>query len=187
MLKFIRVIQFISALMVSIGSNAQSGKSSYTVDPVKMGSVVLNAGVGIGSDYKGDYYNTATGIKIAVEWGLWQAGPGIITLGGETGISFSSGGYNSDYIVRTSVIASRTAWHFGWNVSGLDTYAGLSAGIGLHHYEYNNVVGYDDTQVIPVIGAFIGVSYFISSNFGFNTEAGYDITDFQFGVIFKFK
>jgi hypothetical protein len=114
MLKFIRVILFISALIVSIGSNAQSGKSSYTEDPVKMGSVVLNAGVGIGSDYKGDYYNPATGIKIAVEWGLWQAGPGVITFGGETGISFSSGGYYSDYIDRTSVIAVRSAWNFGF-------------------------------------------------------------------------
>ena len=38
------------------------------VDPVKTGSVVLNAGVGIGSDYKGDYYNPAAGIKIAAEW-----------------------------------------------------------------------------------------------------------------------
>ena len=96
MLKFIRVILFISALIVSIGSNAQYGKSSYNVDPVKMGSVVLSAGVGIGSDYKGNYYNPATGIKIAVECGLWQAGPGIITLGGETGISFSNGGYYGD-------------------------------------------------------------------------------------------
>jgi hypothetical protein len=50
MLKFIRVILFISALIVSIGSNAQNEKSGYTLDPVKMGSVVLNAGVGIGSD-----------------------------------------------------------------------------------------------------------------------------------------
>jgi hypothetical protein len=79
MLKFIWVILFISALIVSIGSGAQYGKSNYAADPPKIGSVFLNAVVGIGTNYKGDYYNPATGIKIAAEWG---------TLGGGTGDSY---------------------------------------------------------------------------------------------------
>jgi hypothetical protein len=70
MLKFIRVILFISALIVSIWSNAQSGKNSYTANTVKIGSIILNAGVG--SDYKGDYINPSTGIKITEEWGVLQ-------------------------------------------------------------------------------------------------------------------
>jgi hypothetical protein len=185
MVKFIRLIFFCAGAMLSISSQAQSNTNSGPIDPVKIGSVVLNAGVGVGTDYKGDYYSPALGTKVAAEWGLWQAGPGVITLGGEIGISFSSGGYYSGYTARTSVIAARAAWHYGWKVRGLDTYGGFSTGAGLHHYEYNNVVGYNGTQVIPVFGAFLGASYFVTPSFGFNAELGYDITDFQFGVIFK--
>src|SRR5882762_6559446 len=76
--------------------NAQSrakGNSGGPVTPIRVGSVSLNLGIGIGSEYKGDYYNSPFGMKAAVEWGLWHAGPGTITLGAETGASFSNGGY----------------------------------------------------------------------------------------------
>ena len=61
----------------------------------------------------------------------------------------------------------------------------FSAGMGFHHYTYH---GYDgSTQVIPAFGGFIGGSYFITPNFGFNAEAGFDITNFQVGVVFKIQ
>ena len=63
-----------------------------------VGSVTLNMGIGIGSEYKGNYYNSALGTKAAIEWGLWQAGPGVITLGIEFGGSFSNGGYFDENI-----------------------------------------------------------------------------------------
>ena len=60
-----------------------------------------------------------------------------------------------------------------------------SAGIGFHHYSY---FGYDGSnQVIPAFGGFIGGSYFVKPNFGFNAEAGFDITDFQVGGFSKFN
>jgi hypothetical protein len=187
MVKIIRLIFFGLGIALSISSQAQSNSNSGPTNPVKIGSVVLNVGLGVGTDYEQDYYSPALGTKVAAEWGLWQAGPGVITLGGEIGFSFSSGGYYSDYAARTSVIAGRAAWHYGWKVRGLDTYGGFSTGVGMHHYEYNDGGEYDGTEVIPVFGAFVGASYFVTPTFGFNAELGYDITDFQFGVIFKLR
>jgi len=186
-IKFNHVFLIVPFLMGSIISEAQIRSRNSGKDPVGIGTVILNAGLGVGSDYKGDYYSSAFGAKIAVEWGLWQGGPGVITLGGEIGGSFSNGGYYDNYAARTEVLAFRTAWHYGWNVPGLDTYGGFSAGLGLHHFEYNNNVGYNGTEVIPVVGVFLGASYFVTPRFGFNAEAGYDITDVQIGIIFKLR
>ena len=189
------VIAFLFTTAGCIGmvqhSMAQSKRSRHTaggpVTPVRVGSATLNLGIGLGSEYKGDYYKSPFGMKAAVEWGLWHAGPGAITLGAETGVSFSNGGYYSDYHSRTAIIAMRSAWHYGWKVRGLDTYGGFSAGIGFHHKDYRNNNKYDANEVIPVLGAFVGASYFVTPQFGFNAEAGYDITSFQVGVIFKLK
>ena len=41
--------------------------------------------------------------------------------------------------------------------------------------------------VIPVPGIFVGASYFVTPAFGFNAEAGHDITDIQIGVVFKIQ
>ncbi len=154
--------------------------------PVEVGSVLFNAGIGVGSGYQGDYYNSPFGLKAALEFGLWQAGPGVITLGGEVGGSFSNGGYRNydNYSSNTFIVAARAAWHYGWEVPGLDTYGGVSAGLGFHHYHYNNP-DFTHNSVIGVPGIFVGASYFVTPTFGFNAEAGHDITDIQVGVVFK--
>jgi hypothetical protein len=59
--------------------------------------------------------------------------------------------------------------------------------LGFHHYDYKNDINYNYNEVIPVFGVFAGASYFVTPMFGFNAEAGYDITNFQLGVIFKLK
>ena len=179
---------FLFAIMINETAMAQHG-SNGPVTPIKLGSVSLNVGIGVGANYKGDSYGTAFGAKVAAEWGLWEAGPGVITLGPEIGVSTSTGGYYaySGYGATTFVIAGRGAWHYGWEVKGLDTYGGFSFGVGFHsyHYDYNGTQTYNST--IPVFGGFLGGSYFISDAFGFNAEFGYDITYFQVGVIFKFE
>ncbi|MEO5684322.1 MAG: hypothetical protein ABIQ88_16900 [Chitinophagaceae bacterium] len=189
-MKKLTFIPVIMALFCIGLANEAAAQTKGPMAPVKVGSVTLNIGAGIGSEYKGDYYKSPFGMKGAVEWGLWQAGPGTITLGAETGVSFSNGGGRyDDYRSRTAIIAGRSAWHYGWKVRGLDTYGGFSAGLGFHHYDYryNANDKFDRNQVIPVIGAFVGASYFVAPRFGFNAEAGYDITNFQVGVIFKLK
>ena len=172
------------AMCIAIISNAQS-----PVSPVKKGSVTFMAGVGIGNEYNSNYYNQALGTKAALEVGLWQAGPGVITLGVQAGGTFSNGGgaFNN-YKAHTLIIAGRSAWHHGWNVKGLDTYAGLSAGAGFNQYSYNqNENRFKQNEVIPVFGGFVGASYFVTPSFGFNVEAGRDITQIQGGIVFKLK
>jgi hypothetical protein len=183
-------ILVIAMISICFAQNAfsQSGHVKGEVTPMKIGSTFLNLGLGVGADYKGENYGTAFGFKASAEFGLWQAGPGVITLGPEIGGTYSSEGKNGgSYQSNTFIIAGRSAWHFGWNVPGLDTYGGFSAGIGFHHYTYNNVNNNYSNQVIPIFGAFIGASYFITPTFGFNSEAGYDITNFQVGVVFKLQ
>jgi len=171
-----------TALSFTAVSNAQS-----PIQPMKKGSVTFSAGVGIGNEYNSNYYNSAIGTKAVIEAGLWQAGPGVITLGGEIGGTFSKGGIFSDYRARTLVVAGRSAWHHGWNVKGLDTYAGLSAGAGFNQSSYKNGGTVKESEVVPVFGGFVGASYFVTPRFGFNVEAGYDITQLQAGIIFKLK
>ena len=156
------------------------------VTPMRVGSTTLSLGFGVGGDYRGKYYDDAFGTKLAMEWGLWQAGPGVITLGFGVGGSVSNHGPHDDYHARTIIANMRSAWHYGWDVKGLDTYGGFSAGVGFYREKYKD---YDDsdTDAFPVFGGFVGASYFVSPQFGFNAEAGFDITNFQVGVIFKLK
>ncbi|HWK04548.1 MAG TPA: hypothetical protein VNS58_13000 [Puia sp.] len=184
--KFILVVLGISvSTMTFAQSHHGHGGGNGPITPVQLGDVILNLGVGVGADYKGDDYNTGFGTKIAIEKAMWQAGPGVITLGGELGGSWSSGGYNGydNYHSSTIVAAARAAWHYGWQVPGLDTYGGVSAGLGFHHLKYDP--NYSHSSVIPAPGAFVGASYFVTPNFGFNAEAGYDITAVQIGLVFK--
>lgn len=173
-------------LCISFTSQTQA-QNRGPVSPVNKGSVTFNGGVGIGTEYNSDYYNSAFGTKAAIEAALWQAGPGVITLGGEVGASFSNGGYYDNYRTNTVIIAGRSAWHHGWNVKGLDTYAGLSTGVGFHNYRYDKNGKVNQNEVIPVFGGFVGASYFVTPSFGFNVEAGYDITRIQGGIIIKLK
>jgi hypothetical protein len=182
----IKLILIFLGTAVGTSSMAQTHSTHGPETPVKVGSVILNAGIGVGGNYRGTNYGTAFGAKVAVEWGLWQAGPGVITLGPEFGGSFSNGGYQyNDYKSHIIILAGRSAWHYGWDVPGLDTYGGFSAGIGFHNYSYNNNGNVSYNETIPVFGGFVGASYFVSPNFGFNAEAGFDITNFQVGVVFK--
>jgi hypothetical protein len=168
---------------------SHSPGTNPVVTPMQVGSIFLNLGVGVGADYKGESYGTAFGFKASAEYGLWEAGPGVITLGPEIGGSFSStsnNGYSSKS--NTFVTAGRAAWHYGWEVPGLDTYGGFSVGLGFHSFTYNNVNNNSsDNTVIPAFGVFAGASYFITPTFGFNAEFGYDITNFQVGVVFKLQ
>lgn len=183
---YIPAILFVVGLSLASHSFAQKGGGNGPVTPVRVGSVLLNLGVGVGHPYKYSSHSSF-GTKAALEFGLWQAGPGVITLGGEIGASFGNHGKDTDdyYDARTVVLAVRSAWHYGWKVKGLDTYGGLSTGVGFHHRNYDNDDDLNDAD--PVVGVFVGASYFVTPTFGFNAEAGNDITAFQAGIVFKLK
>lgn len=175
--------------IISSGANAQKDNSIMEV-----GTTTVNIGVGLGrSGYAYNYngyngvglgYSTGFGTKAAIERGMWQLGPGVLTLGLEAGASFSkSGGYKSNIIIASV----RSAYHFGWNVPNLDTYGGLSLGPGFRSsdYYYNSTTTKTNHDVIVAPGFFVGGSYYFSPNIGVNVEAGYDITVIQGGLVFK--
>lgn len=178
-------------LSISISTFAQSSRSLVT--PFKKGTVTFNAGVGFGTDYKNEFANSsALGTKAAFEFGIWPAGPGVISLGIELGGTTSNRTnkyFDDDFRAHTLVVAARSAWHFGWKVRGLDTYAGISTGAGFHRYAYydNRHDRITEDDVIPVVGGFVGVSYFFTPTFGVNAEAGRDITSLQGGFVFKLR
>jgi hypothetical protein len=184
--------------LISSQARAQKGHGHAGGDgnTFEVGSMTVNIGAGLGRSSYGNYgyygagyygYGTGIGVKAAIERGMWQLGPGVLSLGLEAGASFSSasyGGYNSSIIIASV----RSAYHFGWNVSGLDTYAGLSIGPGFRSYNYSDVNTTDYTRhdIVVSPGIFVGASYFFSPNIGVNVEAGYDITELQGGIVFKF-
>lgn len=193
MKKVIVPLAFLVSVFFTQSAFSQTTHSSGTngvVTPMEVGSIFLNLGLGIGADYKGESYGTPFGFKASAEYGLWQAGPGVVTLGPEIGGSFSSSNSNGfTYKSNTFITSGRAAWHYGWEVPNLDTYGGFSAGFGFHNYTYNDGNNYSisNNTVIPAFGAFAGASYFITPTFGFNTEFGFDITNFQVGVVFKLQ
>ena len=177
-------------VLLTISNQASAQKSENTFEE---GSLTLSLGAGLGrSAYAGSgiygngvSYGTGIGTKIAIERGMWQLGPGVLSLGLEAGASFSNTTYTGyNYHSNIIIVAARSAYHFGWNVDKLDTYAGFSLGPGFRSYGYT---GNKANDVVVAPGGFIGGTYYFSPNIGVNVEAGYDITQIQGGIIFKLK
>jgi hypothetical protein len=159
---------------------------------VAKGSNVLGFGFGMANRYYG-YSGFSPGVKINFESGLWQAGPGVVTLGGTLGYTFQRyrygyvfGGY--DYSWHNFIIAARSAWHHNWGVDKLDTYAGVSAGVRIMIFNdgddpYNNP---DYNTVYPHFGGFIGACYYFKPGLGVFGEVGYDINFFTVGLNLNF-
>src|ERR1700733_12577370 len=136
-------IAMCAATLLSNQLHAQKGGGSGNT--FGEGTLTFSIGAGLGRNpygggglgyHGGTYgyaYGSGIGVKAVIERGMWQLGPGTLSLGLQAGGAFStSGGYKSNIII-TSV---RAAYHFGWNVDNLDTYAGPSLGPGFRSYDY---------------------------------------------------
>jgi hypothetical protein len=180
-----------------ISNQAHAQKGGGSGNTFEEGALTFSIGAGLGrnpygggigaygySTYGYAGYGSGIGVKAVIERGMWQLGPGVLSLGLEAGASFSSSGGLKSNIIIASV---RSAYHFGWNVDKLDTYAGVSVGPGFQTYDsYYNSTSYNKTHHITVApGVFVGGTYYFSPNIGVNVEAGYDITEIQGGIVFK--
>ncbi len=159
--------------------------------PVVKGSTVFGFGFGMANRYY--FSGFSPGVKVNLEHGIWNAGPGVITLGGTFGYTYQ--GYRNTYLWGSSynyswsnfIIAARSAWHHNWGVEKLDTYAGASAGVrfnianngGDPANPYNNSVN-------PHFGGFIGACYYFKPSVGVFGEFGYDINFVTVGLNFNF-
>jgi len=183
------ILAIIALTIISTGAHAQKDNSTFEV-----GSATVNIGVGVGRSSFGSYgiyssgyygYGTGFGTKAAIERGMWQLGPGVLSLGFEAGAAFSNA--SKSYKSNIIIVAARSAYHFGWNVPNLDTYGGVSLGPGFRSRDYDNSPTDKRTNhdVVIAPGFFVGGSYFFSPKIGVNVEAGYDITVIQGGIVFK--
>lgn len=175
----VRVILF-AALIVfsSVSLFAQDGPK----DPSGPGNGILGVGIGPGMGYYGGGVGPA--FVVHYDHGIWQVGPGTISLGGQFGTSFAWNSGN-EFWTNTGFVG-RAAYHYGWDVPGLDTYAGFGAGTVINFYSTDNVNSNKSTTHVGFLPTFFfGGSYYFNDIVGLNAEMGYNFTFFSFGVNFR--
>jgi hypothetical protein len=163
-------------------------RAQQPVNPMQVESWIFNAGIGLGVIYDVDAdLSPGFAFKVALQRGVWELGPGVVALGLETGMTFNSllivnpvNQFSQTDRFSKFNIAPRATWHYGWDVIGLDTYAGMAMGIGF--LSQTDV----DTKLRFHGSAYVGASWFFNEKFGVNVEAGYGTTFIQAGVAYKF-
>lgn len=166
------------------------GRSGGPLDPVRLNSWTINAGMGPGTQYFGNGLGFGPALKGSFEKGMWDLGPGVITLGGEASFSFFSqhfgNGWNEAWF--NVFTGARGAFHYGWNVEGLDTYGGIPLGVGFCiHMKDNQPGSHGYMPVFPYFGIFFGGSWFFTKTIGINGEVGFNSTYANLGMIFRVK
>jgi hypothetical protein len=193
--KIVAGICLVLLFFPGITSNAQS---KGPMDPMLEGSWLLNFGVGPGIRYYSGYATGfGPGFQVACERGMWQLGPGVLSLGAELGMTYFwySNYYNGDkvytYHWMSIIPAVRASYHYGWKVKGLDTYGGIATGPRFlafsdkYYNGYEQYVSYSPGSVGFFFGTYVGASYFFNHVLGVNGELGYNVTWAQVGLTFK--
>jgi hypothetical protein len=171
-------------------TKAQSSGSAGTY---QVGTNVISAGIGLGSSLiTGGYGSSTPGISLQYERGVWEAGPGIISLGGYIGYkgySYSNPDYSSKW--NYTIIGFRGAYHLtGIEVENLDVYGGLMLAFDNLSYSETNYNGYaySGSSYGSGVGltAFVGAKYYFAGNLGAFAELGYGVSYLSIGLSYKF-
>jgi hypothetical protein len=158
------------------------------MDPVSLDDWIVSFGFGPGTPVFGNGGGFGPAAKVSFETGMWELGPGVLTLGGEAAFSFFSQTYGNAWRETwvNFMFGARSAYHYSWNVRGLDTYGGIPLGIGFSAYSHADHPGYtNNLPVYPYLGVFFGASWFFNRNIGINGEVGYNSTYANIGLVFK--
>jgi hypothetical protein len=188
-MKKLAYIPIVIALLM--GSISTMGQSKPT-DPMSKGSAAISFDFGPGVPY---YYGNGFGpaMVFKFDYSLFEVGPGTISFGGLMGFSYFWDSYyyaTNDYNYSTTNLglAFRAAYHYGFDVEGLDCYGGF--GIGPRFTFYNDDYNYnnrDDFSAGALPCFFLGTSYYFNDVVGINGEVGYGFTYAQLGMTFKIK
>lgn len=156
------------------------------------GDNVIGFGFGIGGNYGLTTSSQSPAIGIMYEKGMsWEAGPGVIGLGGYLGyksFKYKYDVFNTFYQTKWSytILGIRSAYHYEFT-DHLDTYAGLMLAY--------NVVSVSDTYPGGYAGAsasgidlslYLGARYYFSNQWAGFAELGYGIATLHLGVAYKF-
>jgi hypothetical protein len=179
-----RLFGVISFLVIAFSANAQK---TPLMDPVSLDDWTVSFGVGPGTHVFGNGAGFGPAAKFAFERGMWEVGPGVFTLGGEAAFSFFSNNYGDGWRETwvNFMFGARGAYHYGWNVRGLDTYGGIPIGIGFTAFSHGDHPYSNYLPVYPYLGVFLGASWFFTRNIGINGEVGYNSTYANIGMVFK--
>lgn len=183
-----KLLVLLVVAFVSLSVSAQNNK--YTV-----GTNVILGGIGLGSDLGSGftYGSQSPALSLQYERGLWEAGPGVISLGGYIGNKsytddFAYLGSPYNYKVSYTTIGVRGAYHYtGLDVENLDLYGGLmlayeAASFTDNQPGFGNVGGYGSKVDL---GVYVGGRYYFSSHIGAFAELGYSVAILNIGIAVK--
>jgi len=179
-----------AAILISAIFIPLAGYPGGPLDPVRLNSWTVSAWIGPGTHYFGNGVGFGPALKGSFEKGMWDMGPGVITLGGEAAFSFFSQRYGNGWNESWFNIftGARGAFHYGWDVEGLDTYGGIPLGVGFCIHTRDDQPGsHGYTPVYPYVGIFCGGSWFFNKTVGINGEVGFNATYANLGVIIRVK
>ncbi len=153
----------------------------------RLGTNAVNLGIGFGTSLSG-MGSGRPAISGSFERGLWEAGPGVISLGayvGNTGYTYKSGG--EKYSWNYTIVGARGAYHYNGftSVPQLDPYGG--AMIGYNIVSYSGSDAYSGSYGSGVgFSLFVGSRWFFTDNIAAFAELGYGVSYLNLGVAFKF-
>lgn len=182
------ILILLAIVTLSFVSNTISAQS------FAKGDNVIGFGFGIGGNYGAykSYSSQTPALGIMYEKGMsWEAGPGVIGLGGYLGYkSLTARDDFYNYKWSYTIIGIRSAYHYEFT-DHLDTYGGLMLAY--------NVVSFTDKTVYPYgfsysgasasgidLSLYLGARYYFSSQWGAFAELGYGIATLQLGAVYKF-
>src|ERR1700744_854736 len=112
---------FLVAIVFVIAIGAQAQK-------YEVGTNMVSAGIGLGSSLiTGSYGSSTPGFSLQYERGMWDAGPGVISVGGYVGYKgYKFSDAMESYKWNYTIVGVRGAWHYtGLDIDNLDLYGGL--------------------------------------------------------------
>jgi hypothetical protein len=162
-----------------------------TSQTFQQGDNVINVGIGLGSALDAGNGKPNIGFNASYERGIWEAGPGLVSLGGYAGrVSFKDDGPGYEQKWNYTVIGVRGAWHYTeLNHEKIDVYAGVMASYNIvdYSYESSGFSATSDSYSNSLGGSvFAGGRYYFTNNIAAFVEIGYGATFFNAGIAFKF-
>lgn len=185
----------IVALIIGATASVSAMDFKSYPDSFKKGNIAFNAGIGL-SSLGTTYGNTVIPpVSATVDYAL-PIGDLPLSFGALFGITtadwtYSDGSGTYGYGYSIIAIGVRGAYHFNFDVKGLDTYAGLMLGYYIVNSTYTGTGAYSSLAgtagAASTIGwgTYVGARYFFIPNVGAFAELGYGFTFITAGVTVK--
>jgi len=162
--------------------------SIYTLQgqEFESGTNVITVNIGLGGNF-GSFTTSSQGLGYGVgyERGIWDAGPGVVSLGGYVGYkSFKNNDLFFDDTWNYIIIGVRGAYHYtGLNVENLDVYGGLMLSYNILSFDGVGVSNFDSR---PAGTGFVGARWYFTESISASAEAGYGVAFLSLGASYRF-